>query len=67
MTAKLKLGSKVRLLHDDGWGSPGCVMACSGDRLCIYWPDENVFTHELAANLVPYQTGVASQPWELVA
>lgn len=63
----ITLGSKVKLLHDDGWGSPGCVMSLSGDRLHIYWPDENRFSDEHLADLTLYAINIASQPQEVVA
>ncbi len=65
MMNTIQLGSKVRLQHDDGWASPGCVMSYSGNKLHIFWPDENVFTDEFLADLVPY--GIASHPREVVA
>jgi hypothetical protein len=60
----LNLGTRVRLLHDDGWGQPGCIIACAGEFLRVYWPDDDRATNELSANLVPYE---ARQPHELVA
>ena len=60
MSYLLKLGDKVRLRHDDGWGSPGCVVSSHRDRLHVYWPDDDVLTCEQPASLVPYIT--ASQP-----
>lgn len=64
MTIALKLGIKVRLQQDNGWGQPGCIMARAGDKFRVFWPDENVFTEELPANLVPYS---ACQPHNIAA
>ena len=60
MITSIQLGTMVRRQHDDGWGAPGCVLSYSGDKLRIYWPDENVFTREFPADLVPYD--IVSQP-----
>ena len=68
MTSTIQIGSRVRLQHDDGWGSPGCVMSqARSGKLCIYWPDENILTSEHPADLVPYGAGVACQPGEFAA
>jgi len=67
MTLSIQLGSKVRLQHDDGWGSPGCVMSQVRDRVRVYWPDENMFTVEFPTDLVPYGIDISRQPCEAAA
>ena len=62
-----QLGSRVRHRHDDGWGSPGCVMSRRGDKLHVYWPDENLFTDELPGDLAAYGIESASQPQKAAA
>lgn len=64
MSVLLKIGCRVRLQWDDGWTQPGCVMARAGDRLRVYWPDDNMFTCERPADLVAYDGDITS---ELVA
>jgi hypothetical protein len=66
MNTSPQLGSKVRLLHDDGWGSPGCVIGKSGQKLRVYWPDENVFTDHFPVDLSLYDQ-IASQSNEVAA
>jgi hypothetical protein len=65
MNLKIELGSKVRLLHDDGWGMPGCVIGTSGSKWRIFWPDENRHSTESACDLVLYES--ACQPEEVAA
>jgi len=36
-------------------------MSHSGDKLRVYWPDENRFTEELPGDLAPYGTELSAQ------
>jgi hypothetical protein len=65
MDIALKLGSKVKLRRDNGWAQPGCLMSFAEKGLHIYWPDEDVFTYEREADVVPYTIGVALHPQEV--
>jgi len=62
MSFIIKRGDKVRFQHDDGWGSPGCVVSSHNDRLHIYWPDDDAITCERPADLVLYRFKITSQP-----